>query len=98
MRKHLSRALITVLVLICPLSFSTDRVPDFKPACNIQTAHGKKATVTVAAISRSGSSPARLSRRCVTRYFLPSSTIPPIGRFQLPSRGRAPPLGLSLPS
>lgn len=34
-RKYLSQLLIAVLLLVAPLSFSTQRVPDFKPPCEV---------------------------------------------------------------
>lgn len=91
MRRYLSHTLIAVLVLICPLTFSTDRVPDFKTTCVIKSAHGKKGAVTVAAVRCSGESPPRLYRNFSRQRLPPSPSIPHIGLFRLPTYGRAPP-------
>lgn len=92
MLKHLSRTLIIILVVVCPLTFSTDMVPDFKPACDVHSTHGKKATITIAAVQRSVTSPMRRSGKVIARAVPPCISTPTTGWSRLAYSGRAPPL------
>jgi len=96
MRKQLSHALIAILVLICPLTFSTDRVPDFKPACDVQSVHGEKAAAVVAVRRSSRNARPHFSREIVNQQFIASPSISPLNWFGLPSYGRAPPSAVTL--
>lgn len=93
MRRNLSQLLITVLVLICPLTFSTDRVPDFQTTCVIESALAKKGMVAVAAVrcSRESSPPPYRNRSRHSFTPRPSPSAPSIGWFQPSFHGRAPP-------
>jgi hypothetical protein len=91
MRKQLSHALIAILVLICPLTFSTDRVPDFKPACDVQSVQGKKAASVVAAVRLTRIPRIRFSRLFTEENYFASPSMSPVSWFGLPSYGRAPP-------
>lgn len=99
MRRYLSQALITLLVLICPLTFSTDRVPDFKTACVVESTLSKKDVVTIAAVSCSGGLSSRILSGALPLQrssYIPAPSSPPIGWFQLSNHGRASPVSRAL--
>jgi len=89
MRKQFSHALIIILILICPLSYSTDTVPDFKPACDISSIQLEKTAVNVSQHS-SEPAPSHDYRTPDTPQYLPTPATSPIVRITLTSRGRSP--------
>lgn len=90
LQKHLSQLLVVTLLLLAPLSFSTDSIPDFKPACDISATSITK--IVVAAIDSSAAPPSLPSDPAVAaRYVLPSTIGPVDARPSIPSFGRAPP-------
>lgn len=89
--RRLSQALIILLLLIAPVSYSTDTIPNFKPDCETFSPLREKTTKNVAVARRSGSSPSRLSHEIIIPFSLLFSSTPPQSNFQLSNRGRAPP-------
>jgi len=91
MRRYLSHTLIAILVLICPLSFSTDRVPDFTPACDIQSARGAAASVVAVAARPVAVAPSIQKDTCVPNHLSLPPSRPLNNWFRALSHGRAPP-------
>lgn len=97
MRRYLSQVLISALLLLSPITFSTDNIPDFKPACDIEASHSKTAAITIAAVRQTYVVLLTSFRADQTDDFLSSRSTPP-DCVQVSSCGRSPPVLLSLPS
>lgn len=89
--RRLSQALIILLLLIAPVSYSTDKIPNFKPDCESSSPLREKTTKKVAVARRSGSASPRLSHELIIPFSLLFCSTPPQNNFQLSNRGRAPP-------
>lgn len=96
MRRQLSQLLILIVMLLSPLTFSTDKVPNFTPdgeACSSFRVKSEQA-VTVPRITPSSKAPSAL--QTVTRYTTSDPRTPRIASVAIPLRGRAPPSSLSI--
>lgn len=89
MRKQFSHALIIILILICPLSFTTEKVPDFKPECNISVTALEPRAAMAARRLCAPVRPAAYPESPVTEFY-PFLSQLPIERFTTPPRGRSP--------
>lgn len=90
MRKQLSQLLIITLLFLSPLSFSTDKIPDFKPTCDVQVTDAKRTTIV--AHQSSGIPPKRLLIKTPPGHSFTSTIFAfTIDWFRTILFGRAPP-------
>lgn len=90
--RRLSQSLIVILMLISPLSFSTDKVPNFAYECPVSTGCAIKTRRTVAVNQRSdGIIPRELSSSA-KRHGLPAPITPSIELICSDSPSRSPPV------
>lgn len=92
MRRYLSQSLILILALLSPLTFSTDKVPNFTPDCEIQFTQGTKSS-RIVIVRRCPVSPkAAVAGTATTRYIVSPPSTPHTSSLCIPSSSRAPPL------
>jgi len=97
MRRHLSQTLILIVMLLSPLTFSTNKVPNFAPDCEIQAACREKTSQATAAIRSTAKPPWRHhAAPAVMRFALSPPTTPHAESLRIPSSSRAPPLAHSI--
>jgi hypothetical protein len=97
MRRQLSQLLILLLMLLSPLTFSTDKVPNFTPDGEACASFRAKAAQTAAVVRSAPTQRPPRARQAVTRYAAPAPRTPRITSFAIPLRGRAPPCSLPIP-
>lgn len=91
MRRQLSKLLIVTLMLISPLSFSTDKVPNFAPECEVSLSHRQIAGSDIAVVCCPGRCAPRLATDSAERYAVSPPFIPHIDHFRVLYCSRAPP-------
>lgn len=91
MQRHFSHALIIILILLAPLSFSTDRVPDFTPPCDIQSVHNDLSVVTGATERYVAAFVPHSAVAPTLFHAIPAPSALPDSPIHIPSSNRAPP-------
>ena len=91
MRRHLSQTVIIILMILSPLSFSTDKIPNFAPECEVRLIFGEKSGVAVAAIRSLNPSLLCIATGSVTRYAVSPPPYPHMDSLRIPPGSRAPP-------
>ena len=89
MRRNISITLVSLLLLLTPISFSSEKIPDYTPECT----QSIQIHLMAAVASLDGSTVVRIltsHREAQTYIFTPAIT-PPIVWSKTASHGRAPP-------
>jgi hypothetical protein len=96
MRRQLSQMLILIVMLLSPLTFSTDKVPNFVPDGETCSSFRVKSE-QIATVARITPSPkASRTQQAVSRYTTADPRTPHIASIAIPLRGRAPPSSPSI--
>lgn len=89
--RRLSQSLILILLLISPLSFSTDKVSNFTYECPVAAGCSIKDNRRVGIQRRTPPPSHQLLPIAERLYTLPAPLNPPVTRFSIASPSRAPP-------
>lgn len=92
MQSYLPQTLIIVLLLLSPLSFSAPSVPNFAPACVIQTTPAERANAAIAVVRHLNDPLLPVTPVIVACYEIPSPSTHPADCNRFPSTSRAPPV------
>ena len=93
LRRDLSYLLVITLLLLSAVSFSTEKIPNFKPDCETTSVQKSTKASPVAVIrSHSLSKTKNNTSVIVTPLALSTPRIPVIELFSLPVASRAPPI------
>lgn len=91
MRRQLSQLLIITLMLISPLSFSTDQVPNFAPEYQVSLSQRQMTGFFIAVVSCPGRSALRPAADSAERHAVSPPFIPYIDQTPILHCSRAPP-------
>jgi len=86
-----SKLLIVSLLLVSPLSFSTDRIPNFTPECEV-SASTRKTELRKARMVVLDRAEAVYTAVTTVSYTTASHAYPVVQYYQFPYHNRAPPL------
>jgi hypothetical protein len=90
MRREFSSLLILLLLLLSPVSYSSENIPDFSPECQLTELYGQK--VTMAAVCPvTEVLPPPVTRRGIEKFTPPRCVVTRVIWSKTSSFGRAPP-------
>jgi len=96
LRRDLSYLLVITLLLLSAISFSTEKIPNFKPDCETTSVQKSTKASPVAVVrSPSVSKTKNNTSSPAIRFISSAPTVPVIELFSLPVASRAPPELLS---
>jgi hypothetical protein len=91
LRRILSHSLITILLFLSPMTFSTDKVPNFQPDCETHNSLKEKSRTALAVVRNIVSEIPAVSEIQAAPSFILSSVFPLTGTPSFSSSSRAPP-------
>jgi len=92
LRRDLSYLLVITLLLLSAISFSTDKIPNFKPDCETHQTPKEKNRTTVAIVRISPKSTTIIHTQAIHLYTQTVTQTPTKKIFYFPSPSRAPPV------
>ena len=91
-RRYLSHLLIAILLILAPITFSNDNIPNFQPECETRSSLRVTARNTIAPLRSSGTIVLQESTASPSpRYSFPAPLMPAALQISLATPGRAPP-------
>lgn len=92
-RRYLSHLLIATLLLLTPITFSNDNIPNFQPECETRSAVRITMRSAVAIFRSSGvTTLQKIKTAHSPRYSFPTPLFPAILQLSLATPSRAPPV------
>jgi hypothetical protein len=91
LRRILSHSLITILLFLSPITFSTDKVPNFQPDCETHISLKEKSRTALAVLRNIVSEKTAVSEIQAAPSFILSSVFLLKGTASFSSPSRAPP-------
>lgn len=92
LRRDLSFLLVFTLLLLSAITFSTEKIPNFKPDCQTHQAPKEKNRTTVAVVRTSPRSTTITPRQTIQEHPHSATPTPVQEIFSFPASSRAPPL------
>lgn len=89
--RHLAKTLIVILILISPLSFSTDKVPNFAYECPVSSRCEVQSRRILSEKHQTDKQYQKTTTIAVTCNGIPESLPPTLEQFSPPSPSRSPP-------